>query len=181
RSWEAMQLMGRYAEANHELIHQHIVQNLGTSVLSCVENHHNFAWKINLDGEELIIHRKGATPAEAGIEGIIPGSMGSCAYVVRGKGNPESLYSCSHGAGRLMSRGTAFKTLQREEVIKYLNDKGVEVISGLIDEAPMVYKDIDVVMSYQNTLVEVLAKFYPRMVMMAPPEKGHKNDSISTW
>lgn len=74
--WAAMQLMGRYASANHELIHRHILRHLGAEALTHVENHHNFAWKAQLDGQEVIVHRKGATPAASGVEGIVPGSMG---------------------------------------------------------------------------------------------------------
>lgn len=182
--WAAMQLMGRYASANHELIHQHILRNLGAQALTHVENHHNFAWVEEVHGEKVIMHRKGATPAALGVEGIIPGSMGSAAYVVRGKGNTEALNSCAHGAGRHMSRGAAFKSLNSSDVRAYLADRGVELISGQVDEAPMVYKDIEAVMAAQADLVEVLARFEPRLVKMAPVEHGRKRQkeqSISTW
>ncbi|MCA1902671.1 MAG: RtcB family protein, partial [Candidatus Hydrogenedens sp.] len=108
--WEAMQLMGKYAQANHECIHTHISKNLGVPILWSVENHHNFAWKEIHDGREVIVHRKGATPAEQGQLGIIPGSMASPAYIVRGLGNEDSLRSAAHGAGRVMSRAQAKKT-----------------------------------------------------------------------
>ena len=92
--WAAMELMGRYAAANHSLIHQHIAANLGAAVLLDIENHHNFAWREKhlIDGveREVIVHRKGATPAGPGVLGIIPGSMASPGYVVRGRGNPGS-------------------------------------------------------------------------------------------
>ena len=85
-----MNLMGRYAAANHALIHRHIARKLGAEVILDIENHHNFAWKEShvIDGaaREVIVHRKGATPAGAGVLGIIPGSMASPGYVVRGKG-----------------------------------------------------------------------------------------------
>lgn len=181
--WNAMQLMGRYAAANHELIHHHILRNLGVEELTHVENHHNFAWKQIVDGREVIVHRKGATPAEIGIEGIIPGSMASPAFVVRGKGNAESLNSCSHGAGRLMSRAEAFQTLKIDEVRAILNDNGVEVITGQLDEAPTAYKDINAIISAQNDLVDVVARFMPRMVKMAPVEgkkSKQKAESISS-
>ncbi|MBQ7609289.1 MAG: RNA 3'-phosphate cyclase [Desulfovibrionaceae bacterium] len=182
--WAAMQLMGRYAAANHELIHSHILKNLGVQELLHVENHHNFAWKEIHDGEEVIVHRKGATPAGSGIEGIIPGSMGSEAYVVRGLGNNTSLCSCSHGAGRVMSRAEAFRSCALDTALQYLEDKGVEILAAQIDEAPMVYKDIATVMAAQKDLVDVLARFYPRMVLMAPPEGGkrkRKEVSLGSW
>ena len=168
--WQAMQLMGRYASANHELIHHHILQTLGAEELTHVENHHNFAWKEIVDGQEVIVHRKGATPAAAGIEGIIPGSMASPAFVVRGKGNAEALNSCSHGAGRLMSRAAAFQNLNPDDVRAILNDNGVELITGQLDEAPTAYKDIHTIMAAQSDLVDIVAKFIPRMVKMAPVE-----------
>src|SRR6476646_5572565 len=109
--WAAMELMGRYAAANHALIHEHVAANLGAEVLLDLENHHNFAWKerhvIHGVEKEVIVHRKGATPAGEGVLGIIPGSMASPGFVVSGKGNPESLNSASHGAGRVMSRSQA--------------------------------------------------------------------------
>ena len=106
--WAAMNLMGLYAAANHALIHRHIARKLGASVVLDIENHHNFAWKERhvIDGaeREVIVHRKGATPAGVGVLGIIPGSMASPGYVVRGRGEPESLNSASHGARRVLSR-----------------------------------------------------------------------------
>lgn len=182
--WAAMRLMGRYASANHELIHRHILRHLGAEALTHVENHHNFAWKEQLDGQEVIMHRKGATPAALGVEGIVPGSMGAPAFVVRGKGNAGALNSCAHGAGRLMSRGAAFRTLDPDDVRRILNDCGVELLSGQLDEAPLVYKDINAVMAAQEDLVEVIARFVPRMVKMAPVEGGrarHRTQSINTW
>ena len=105
--WEAMELMGQYAAANHACLHRHITENLGAQVLLDLENHHNFAWKERhvIDGveREVVVHRKGATPAGAGVLGIIPGSMASPGFLVRGKGNAESLNSASHGAGRVVS------------------------------------------------------------------------------
>ena len=102
-----MELMGLYAAANHALIHQHIARHLGVEVLMDLENHHNFAWKEKHNGQDVVVHRKGATPAGAGVLGIIPGSMASPGYLVRGKGQPESLNSAAHGAGRCMSRTQA--------------------------------------------------------------------------
>lgn len=169
--WTAMNLMGDYAAANHALIHKHIAKQVGASVLLRVENHHNFAWKEThlIEGEErdLIVHRKGATPAGRGVLGIIPGSMATPGYLVRGKGNPTSLNSASHGAGRLMSRKEASQRLTWSSVRKTLAESGVDLLSGGLDEAPGVYKDIHSVMASQTDLVEVLGRFDPKIVKMA--------------
>jgi tRNA-splicing ligase RtcB len=170
--WAAMELMGRYAAANHAMIHQHIARHLGLQVLLDVENHHNFAWKERhvIDGteREVVVHRKGATPAGAGVLGIIPGSMATPGYLVRGKGQPESLQSASHGAGRAMSRTKAMATFGWEQVKPVLQERGVELISAGLDEVPGVYKDIHQVMAAQADLVEVLGRFDPKLVKMAP-------------
>jgi tRNA-splicing ligase RtcB len=170
--WAAMELMGRYAAANHALIHRHLARHLGLEVLLDVENHHNFAWKERhrIAGVErdVIVHRKGATPAGTGVLGIIPGSMATPGFLVRGKGNPESLESAAHGAGRVMSRTKARETFEWEKVNRVLKERGVKLISAGLDEVPMVYKDIHQVMAAQSDLVEVLARFDPRLVKMAP-------------
>ncbi|HET9327559.1 MAG TPA: RtcB family protein [Candidatus Eisenbacteria bacterium] len=166
--WNAMELMGRYAAANHACIHRHMARNLGAQVLLDLENHHNFAWKERHDGEELIVHRKGATPAGEGVLGIIPGSMATTTYVARGKGNDASLDSASHGAGRVMSRTEARRRFRWPEAMEVLNARGVKLISAGLDEVPMVYKDIDQVMAAQADLVEPVATFDPKLVKMAP-------------
>ncbi len=166
--WEAMELMGKYAEANHACIHKHVAEHLGAEVLLDIENHHNFAWKEVHDGEEIIVHRKGATPAGEDAIGIIPGSMASATYIVRGLGNSESLNSAAHGAGRVMSRTKAKKSFKWKEVNKYLKERKVKLLSAGLDEVPMVYKDIHEVMNAQADLVEPLAIFQPRLVKMAP-------------
>jgi tRNA-splicing ligase RtcB len=166
--WAAMELMGRYAAANHALIHFHLLQTLGAEALTHVENHHNFAWREKHDGEEVIVHRKGATPAGLGVQGIVPGSMGTSGFVVQGRGDSASLNSCSHGAGRLMSRAKVFSTIDHATVRAYLEERGVELLSGAIDEAPMAYKDIHAVMAAQSDLVDILARFEPRLVKMVP-------------
>jgi tRNA-splicing ligase RtcB len=170
--WTAMQLMGRYASANHALIHEHVLGFLGAGALVCVENHHNFAWEEEHDGQAVIVHRKGATPAGKNVLGIIPGSMGTHGYVVRGRGNAGSLNSCSHGAGRLMSRGAALKAFSRYVLSADLAARGVELLSGGLDEAPAAYKDINAVMAAQADLVDIVAVFKPRLVKMAPDERG---------
>jgi tRNA-splicing ligase RtcB len=171
--WTAMELMGRYAAANHAVIHRHVVRALGVEVLLDVENHHNFAWRerhVLPDGseDELIVHRKGATPAGEGVLGIIPGSMGTPGYVVRGKGVAASLNSASHGAGRRMSRTKAKQLFSWDHVLEFLRERHVTLISAGLDEVPMAYKDIDAVMAAQSDLVEPLARFEPRLVKMAP-------------
>ena len=171
--WAAMELMGKYAAANHELIHKSIARALNVDVALDIENHHNFAWRERhrlSDGAEaeLIVHRKGATPAGAGVVGIIPGSMGTPGYVVHGRGVEASLNSAAHGAGRRMSRTQAKRTFTWEDAQTFLRERGVKLLSAGLDEVPMAYKDIDQVMASQSDLVEPLAKFEPRLVKMAP-------------
>ncbi len=172
--WHAMNLMGRYAAANHAMIHKHIAKALKTDVLADVENHHNFAWKeMHTDpatgaAREMIVHRKGATPAGKDALGIIPGSMASPCYVVRGRGNTDSLESASHGAGRVMSRTKAKSTFTWSDVKKQLKEKQVLLLSAGIDEVPGVYKNIDDVMAQQQDLVQIIARFDPKIVKMAP-------------
>ncbi len=166
--WQAMQLMGRYAAANHEVIHRLVTRHLGAHVVATIENHHNFAWKEIHHGREVIVHRKGATPAGQDELGIIPGSMATPAYVVRGKGNEASLKSAAHGAGRRMSRRQANDRYRIQAVQGDLKAKGVTVLSAGSDEVPAAYKDIDTVMSEQQDLVEVIGRFDPRIVKMCP-------------
>lgn len=166
--WRAMQLMGLYAAANHACIHRHMVRSLGARVLLDLENHHNFAWEEEHDGEQVIVHRKGATPAGAGVLGIIPGNMADTAFVVRGRGNPASLNSAAHGAGRRMSRTAAKQSFTWSQLKKLLAERQVELLSAGLDEAPMAYKNIHEVMAAQADLVEILARFQPRLVKMAP-------------
>mgnify|MGYP000991747117 CR=1 FL=1 len=145
---------------------------LGLEILLDIENHHNFAWRERhvIDGAErdVIVHRKGATPAGRDMLGIIPGSMATPGFLVRGKGNPASLESASHGAGRVMSRSKALETFEWEKVARVLRERGVHLISAGLDEAPMVYKDIHQVMAAQGDLVEIVGQFEPKLVKMAP-------------
>lgn len=165
--WLAMNLAGDYASACHHQIHDRISESLGEKPLVRLENHHNFAWKEqDAEGNEIIVHRKGATPAAIGDIGIIPGSMTSPGFIVRGKGNAASINSASHGAGRVMSRTKAKSTLSKKDVLDHLKKTGTEVIGSGLDEAPMVYKDIYKVMEYQQDLVEILGKFTPKVVRM---------------
>ena len=165
--WSAMNLAGRYAHANHECIHREVLKNAGFKPVLAIENHHNFAWKETHNGEELIVHRKGATPAAKGELGVIPGTMADPGFIVRGKGNAASLNSAAHGAGRRMSRKRAKQTFRRGDMQDYLNKHKVQLLSAGLDEAPMAYKNIREVMAFQHDLVEVLAEFHPRIVKMA--------------
>ena len=164
--WAAMNLMGDYAAANHDVIHKSVSKLLGARVIADVENHHNFAWKEVHNGKEVIVHRKGATPAAAGVLGVIPGSMADPAFVVRGRGSSASLNSASHGAGRVMSRRQAKDKFNFRAVQKSLEKRGVTVLSAGADEVPGVYKNIEQVMADQSDLVEVVARFDPRIVKM---------------
>jgi tRNA-splicing ligase RtcB len=165
--WLAMNLAGDYASACHHQIHERMYRFLGEEPLAVIENHHNFAWKQTLhDGKEVIVHRKGATPANKGELGVIPGSMAAPGFIVRGKGNPQSLNSASHGAGRAMSRTKAKNSFTNSEMRKHLKQKGVKLIGGAIDESPFAYKDIHQVMQAQTDLVDVLGSFTPKIVRM---------------
>jgi len=164
--WAAMNLMGDYAAANHDVIHRLVSGLLGAEIISGVENHHNFAWKEVHDGEEVIVHRKGATPAGAGVLGVIPGSMADPAFVVRGLGNEAALRSASHGAGRRMSRKAAKDRYNFRSESKSLAQRGIEVLSAGADEVPGVYKNIEEVMAQQRDLVATVARFDPRIVKM---------------
>lgn len=170
--WAAMNLMGEYAAANHEVIHRLVSKALGARILEGIENHHNFAWKEMHQGREVIVHRKGATPAGKGALGVIPGSMATPAFVVRGKGNPASFDSASHGAGRKMSRTQARQQFSFGTTKKRLEAQGVRILSAGADEVPDVYKDIHQVMREQEDLVEVLARFDPRIVKMSDDGKA---------
>jgi tRNA-splicing ligase RtcB len=165
--WLAMNLAGDYSAANHQIIHQKLSKSLKLKPVKTIENHHNFAWKERLsEHESLIIHRKGATPANVGDVGIIPGNMAAPAFIVSGKGNEDALNSASHGAGRLVSRRKAKQTFTQNSMKKILAREGVELIGGALDESPMAYKNIFGVMEAQKDLVNVLALFYPRIVRM---------------
>jgi tRNA-splicing ligase RtcB len=117
---------------------------------------------------EIIVHRKGATPAATGVLGMIPGSMASPGFLVRGKGEPTSLESASHGAGRVMSRTKALQSFTWGDVKKLLSERGITLLSAGLDEVPGVYKDIATVMAAQTDLVEIIGRFDPKLVKMCP-------------
>jgi tRNA-splicing ligase RtcB (3'-phosphate/5'-hydroxy nucleic acid ligase) len=162
-----MQLMGEYASACHAVIHERVTGHLKAQVLAGVENHHNYAWLSERDGRQVVVHRKGATPAGLGELGVIPGSMAAPGFVVRGKGAPDSIESASHGAGRRMSRTAATQQFTWKMVQPVLAERGVRVLSAGIDENPFAYKDIEAVMAAQTDLVDVVGRFDPRIVRMA--------------
>ena len=164
--WTAMNLAGDYASACHGDIHRRLIKAVDGKLKARIENHHNFAWKEIHNGREVIVHRKGATPANLGELGIIPGSMTAKGYIVRGKGNPESLHSASHGAGRRFSRGECRKRFTQNNIRNELKLKKVTLMGGNAEEAPMAYKDIAEVMRAQSDLVDILGTFQPRIVRM---------------
>jgi tRNA-splicing ligase RtcB len=183
--WMAMNLAGDYASACHHIIHAKIAKAIGEKPLTMVENHHNFAWKemmIGPDGKmkELIVHRKGATPAGKDVLGIIPGSMTAPGFIVKGKGETASVSSASHGAGRKMSRTKALNSITHNELKDQLQRHGVKLLGGGLDEAPNAYKDIEVVMKSQSALVNIVGKFSPKIVRMdgTAPKKWQKNNSL---
>jgi tRNA-splicing ligase RtcB (3'-phosphate/5'-hydroxy nucleic acid ligase) len=173
--WISMELAGRFAAANHAVIHQRMAKAMGLKPAFSAENHHNFAWKEHIPvpsgfasvEREVIVHRKGATPAGKGVMGIIPGSMGDAGYLVRGKGIIDSLNSASHGAGRAMSRKEALHSITKTERDRYLKARDVTLIGGSLDESPQAYKPIDAVIAAQQDLVEIVGRIQPRMVRMA--------------
>lgn len=177
--WMAMNLAGDYASACHHIIHNKIAKQIGSQPLKMVENHHNFAWKEKWEGNDVIVHRKGATPAGKNVLGIIPGSMASPGFIVKGKGEMASVNSASHGAGRKMSRTAALKTVTHKELNEVLTKQGVKLLGGGLDEAPFAYKDIHEVMKAQTALVETVGIFHPKIVKMdgAVPRQWKKGKS----
>ena len=162
-----------FALCNRRLMMQRIQEVIadalpGTEFEPMINIAHNYAaWEEHY-GENVVVHRKGATLADKGVIGIIPGSQGTASYIVEGLGNPESFRSCSHGAGRVLSRTAAIKTLNLKEEIAALNAKGiVHAIRTQSDmeEASGAYKDIDMVMAQQSDLVEIKTRLLPIAVI----------------
>ncbi len=164
--WIAMNLAGDYASACHHIIHEKMAKQLGRKPITIVENHHNFAWKEKWEGKDVIVHRKGATPAGKDVLGVIPGSMTAAGFIVKGKGEAASVNSASHGAGRQMSRSKALQSVTEDALKAELKKHGVKLIGGGLDEAPFAYKNIEMVMQSQKALVDVVGKFTPRIVKM---------------
>ncbi len=164
--WLAMNLAGDYASACHHIIHNKIAKQLGRKPMKRVENHHNFAWKEKWEGREVIVHRKGATPAGKDVLGIIPGSMTADGFIVKGKGEMAAVNSASHGAGRKMSRTRAIASVTDKQFKDELKKFGVKLLGGGLDESPFAYKDIHTVMQSQKALVDVVGRFTPKIVKM---------------
>jgi tRNA-splicing ligase RtcB len=172
--WNAMNLAGDYASACHHVIHEKIAKQLGQQPMKMVENHHNFAWKEKWEGKDLIVHRKGATPAGKDVLGIIPGSMTAPGFIVKGKGETASINSAAHGAGRKMSRTRAMESVTDKQFKEELEKHNVKLLGGGLDESPFAYKDIEAVMQSQKALVCVVGKFTPKIVKM----DGAKHKSL---
>lgn len=172
--WLSMNLAGDYASACHHVIHAKIAKQLGRQPVKMVENHHNFAWKEMYEGNEVIVHRKGATPAGKNVLGIIPGSMTAPGFIVKGNGENASINSASHGAGRKMSRTAALASITANALKEELQKQGVKLIGGGLDEAPFAYKDIETVMNAQKQLVDTLGSFTPKIVKMDDTPPRHR-------
>lgn len=180
--WNAMNLAGDYASACHHIIHAKIAKQLGRKPVTMVENHHNFAWKEKWNGKDVIVHRKGATPAGENVLGIIPGSMTAPGFIVKGKGEMAAVNSASHGAGRKMSRTRAIQSVTDKQFKDELKKHGVKLLGGGLDESPFAYKDIEMVMQSQQALVDVVGKFTPKIVKMDGAKhrtwKNKKEDTV---
>jgi tRNA-splicing ligase RtcB len=189
--WHLMNLAGRYAYAGREWVARKVVELLGANEMDLVHNHHNFAWRETHGGDELIVVRKGATPAFPDQRGFVGGSMGDDAVIVRGvapnavaadvaESQRQALYSTVHGAGRVMSRTQAAGKRNRKtgEVIKlgqvspemmhdWVQAKGVILRGGGLDESPHAYRRLPDVLAAQEGTVEVLHTLRPLIVVMA--------------
>jgi tRNA-splicing ligase RtcB (3'-phosphate/5'-hydroxy nucleic acid ligase) len=187
--WELMTLAGEYAYAGREWVARKVVSLLGGRELDLVHNHHNFAWREEHDGEEMVVVRKGATPAFPGQTGFVGGSMGDDAVIVRGvhaendklvELQRKALFSTVHGAGRVMSRSAAAGKINRRtgKVIKpgvvsprmmedWVRQKGVILRGGGLDESPHVYRRLPEVLAAQKGTIEILHTLRPLIVVMA--------------
>jgi tRNA-splicing ligase RtcB (3'-phosphate/5'-hydroxy nucleic acid ligase) len=184
-----MTLAGEYAYAGREWVARKVVGILGGREMELVHNHHNFAWREQHDGQEVVVVRKGATPAFPGQKGFIGGSMGDDAVIVQGTLAPGSeteelqrvaLFSTVHGAGRVMSRTEAAgkRNWKTGKVLKpgrvspnmmqqWIGDRGVILRGGGLDESPHVYRRLPEVLTAQKGTVEVLHTLKPLIVVMA--------------
>ena len=160
---EAVGWAQKFARMNREVMMQNLIASVRTVItkpfqthVEAVNCHHNYVQKERHFGKDVLVTRKGAVSAREGALGIIPGSMGAKSFIVRGKGNPESFNSCSHGAGRTMSRNEAKRRFSLEDQVKATEGVECRKDEGVIDEIPMAYKDIEAVMKAQEELVEVV-------------------------
>jgi tRNA-splicing ligase RtcB len=158
---EAVEWAQEYARINRELMMEAMTDAVRREVKAiprvaeAIDCHHNYISRESHFGEDVLVTRKGAVRAREGDRGIIPGSMGARSFIVRGRGNPESFHSCSHGAGRAMSRGEAKRTFTIQDHVRATRDVECRKDADVIDETPMAYKPIDAVMAAQTDLVEV--------------------------
>ena len=192
--WALMNLAGRYAYAGREWVARKVVRMMGGEEVDLVHNHHNFAWREEHDGEELIVVRKGATPAWPGQRGFVGGSMGDDAVILRGSEpdagatdtQAEALFSTVHGAGRVMGRiaakgkwrkGRQVKRgrISHEMLNEWLARKGVVLRGGDLDEAPQAYRRLPDVLAAQGSTVEVLHTLRPLIVCMAPGDTHQRS------
>ena len=189
--WNLMNLAGEYAYAGREWVARKVVSILGAKELELVHNHHNFAWNETHGGEELVVVRKGATPAFPGQEGFVGGSMGDNAVILEGNPTPtesarEALFSTVHGAGRVMSRTQARGKLKGwgpkarivspglispEMMRAWLDEKGVILKGGGLDEAPQAYRRLPDVLAAQGDTIKVQHELRPLIVVMAGAEE----------
>ena len=161
---EAVEWAQRFAALNRETMMEHIIAALGRckgippfeAKVQAVNCHHNYVSRERHYGEDIFVTRKGAVSAREGQLGIIPGSMGARSFIVRGKGNPESFHSCSHGAGRMMSRTEAKRRFTVEDHIRATEGVECRKDAEVIDETPAAYKPIDAVMEAQKDLVDIV-------------------------
>jgi tRNA-splicing ligase RtcB len=187
--WELMMLAGEYAYAGREWVARKVVSLLGGRELDLVHNHHNFAWREEHEGHELVVVRKGATPAFPGQKGFVGGSMGDDAVIVQGAVAADdavrarqrsAMFSTVHGAGRVMSRTAAAGKMNRrtgqvvrpgavspQMMLAWVREKGVALRGGGLDESPHVYRRLPDVLAAQKSTVEVLHTLRPLIVVMA--------------
>jgi len=187
--WGMMQLAGAYAYAGREWVARKVVHLLGGLEDDLVHNHHNFAWRENHGGRNVVVVRKGATPARPGQRGFVGGSMGDDAVILQGATHEDgteaawlqkqAMYSTVHGAGRVMSRTAAKGRWRKGEMLKpgrishadmreWIDGHGVVVRGGDLDEAPQVYRRLPEVLEAQGPTVEILETLRPIIVCMAP-------------
>jgi tRNA-splicing ligase RtcB len=166
----AMELAGRYSYAGREWVIERVRKIIGGAVTDMVHNHHNYAWRENHGGRDLWVVRKGATPAFPGQRGFVGGSMGDDAVITEGVDSPEAreaLYSTVHGAGRLFGRKEAKRRFTREQMDKWLQDRGVTLIGADLDESPMAYRRLPEVLAEHTGSIKILHTLRPFAVAMA--------------
>jgi len=171
---KGMQLAGEYAYAGRTWVCDRVAQLLGAKILEEVHNHHNYAWAETHNGVDYMVIRKGATPAFPGQRGFIGGSMGEDAVIIEGVESDVSktaLYSTVHGAGRTMGRNEAKWTIKPEEMNDWLQQKGVTLRGGGLDESPQAYKRLPEVLNHHGGTIKILHTLTPVGVAMAGPHE----------